>query len=96
MSSSNEKIELLDDKFLECESVKNEAVEKIAALHQDFQSVISMLEGQDMDKVESILEKLKSFLSSALNTISSIQNNINSITGEFQTVQNVLREMGAK
>jgi hypothetical protein len=92
---TEEKIKVLDDRFMEAEGVKNQIVQECNVFVDIFVDLQKKLKSAKGDDLVGVISKLKSFLDSGVNTMQSIKGNLREIAGDCSNIQKTLTNLGA-
>lgn len=85
--SDNAKMQMLDNMFMECENLKNQAGAECRIVAEGLKVALDIFNANSTEGLEEIISNIKSFLESANNTMLAINNDLRIIAGDLAELE---------
>ena len=94
MPSDDDKVKVLDEKFLELDQLKNMIIGEMMKMNEGIINATKALGGSDPKALQSALSSLKSFLQSSSSMMASLNTSVKEILSEVTKAKTLMEQVG--
>jgi hypothetical protein len=94
MSADEQKMKLLDEKFMELDQLKNMIIGELMKMNEGLVNATKALGGSDPKALQNALSSLKSFLQSSSSMMNSLNSSVRELLSEVTKAKTLMEQVG--
>lgn len=94
MSMSDERVELLDEKLMQADQLKNMVMNEVGKVGESLEATVKKMGGLDPVKFKKSIKSMKSFLKSSNDMMNTVNEQVKQLTKDITKLKTMMDQVG--